>query len=162
MRLLSSIFLCLIVSTSFSKDPVHKVFGEYSSIILKASSIKVYKIQQYPVVATEQEKKTLYIYDYGVTRIFHYDDINNLDSLTNYLMDTTQFLYEDRRMCPFVGKVAVEFTKGRQKLTLVFSEQPCYKVIIFCPGTDIDKTHLDLGENNRIYDTLLKLSSDKM
>lgn len=162
MKLATSLFFCLILSLSFSKDPLHKVFGEYASIILKATSVKVYRIQQYPVVSTEQEPKILYVYDYGVTHIYNYDNDNRFDSLNTFLLDTAQFLYDDQRKCPFVGRYAVEFTKGKQTLTLLFSEKPCYKMIVFCPGTDIDRTHFDLGENNKIYEALTPLASDKM
>lgn len=162
MRLIITILFCLGVCTSFAKDPAHKIFGEYASIILKASTVKIYRIQKYPVVSAEQERNTQYVYDYEITRVYTYDDTDKLDTLTTNLMDTTQFLFEDKRTCPFVGKYAIEFTKGRKKLTIVFSERPCYKVIIFCPGTKIDKMHLDLGENNKIFESLQPLASDRM
>lgn len=162
MRLFTTILCSLLLSVSFAKDPPHKVYGEYSDIITKANQVKIYRIQKYPVVSAEQERNTEYIYDYEVTRVYTYDKGDRLDSLNIFLMDTTQFLYEDKRTCPFIGKYAVEFTKGKKKLTIVFSERPCYKVIIFCPDTEIDKLHLDLGKNNKIYDSLQPLASDRM
>ena len=163
MRILVSFIFCFAVAISFAKDPIHKVFGEYTDVILKASSIKVYRIEPYPIVATEQEPRVQYIYDYGVTRIYNYKKSDGrLDSLNMNLLDTTQFLYDNRRTCPFVGKYALEFTKGKRTITLVFSEKPCYKMIVFCPDTDIDKLHIDIADNNKIYSALLPLASDKM
>lgn len=162
MKLGISLLFCLVLSVPFAKDPVHKIFGSHASIILKANSVKIYKIEKYPIVSAEQEQKELYIYDYGVTRTYSYDRTPLMDSLNTFLMDTTQFLHDDQRTCPFVGKYAVEFTRGKKTMTLIFSEKPCYKMIIFCPGTEIDKMHLDLGENNQIYDALVLLATDKM
>ena len=163
MKLFVSLFFCVALATSFANDPIHKVFGAYSDVILKASSIKVYRIEPYPVVSAEQEPRVQYIYDYGVTRIYNYKRSEvRLDSLNANLLDTTQFLYDDRRTCPFVGKYAVEFTKGKKTITLIFSEKPCYKMIVFCPDTEIDKLHFDIADNNKIYKALLPLATDKM
>jgi hypothetical protein len=161
MKFILVLTFCFTLSMAYSNKDPHKVFGMYSSLIAKASNIKVYQIEKYPVVSSEQLPDVMYIYDYGITQV--YTPASSLiDSLSIQLLDTTQFLYNDARNCPFVGKYAVEFTKGKSTITLIFSEDPCYKMIVFCPGTDIDRKHIDLGENNAIYQSLKILASNRM
>ena len=145
---------------TLAKDEPHKVYGDYAQLIAKASTIRTYQIADYPVVSPEQLPNIPYIYDYEIERIYEHDK-SSASSFTEHLLDTNQYIFGNQRMCPFVGRYAVEFIKGKFNLTILFSDKACSKIIIFCPGTPIDKKHIDLGENSQIYSALIPLVTDK-
>jgi hypothetical protein len=161
MKFVIVLIFSLALSVAHSKNIPHKVFGLYSSLITKATSVNVFQIEKYPVVSADQLPNVMYKYDYEINKVYEHSS-KMANSFVTYLLDSTQYAYDDKRTCPFIGKYAVEFTKGKNTLTIIFSEAPCYKMIIFCPGTDIDKKHIDLGKNNKIYNTLIPLATDRM
>lgn len=160
MKLILTLFLALTIQFSFASPPPNFIFGEYCSILLKASKINIYRIAPYPVLAIEQNPKLEYVFDYEILRRYAYKN-KEVGDFPSVLIDSSQYIIDDARKCPFVGKYAAEFTKGKLTLTILFSLDPCFKMIIFNAGTPIDRTRYDIIDNSLIYQLLLALGNDK-
>ena len=135
---------------------MHKVFGTDSKIITGTSNVWVYEIDQIPVMSVDQVQGENYVYDYRIIKtVVHKKKDAGL--LIFGIMDTTQYLYGLSKKCPFMGKYAVQFKKGNKTITMVISSEPCDKVIIFCPGSIIDKKHIDLKDKSSIVACITNL-----
>ena len=150
-----SLFVALTGITQAQKN-MHKVFGIDSKIITGSSKIIVYEIDPVPVLSVDQVQSKNYIYDYQILRSIVFRK-KNAAGLIFGVMDSTQYLYGINKKCPFMGKYAVQFRKGIKAITMIISPGPCEKTIIFCPGSMIDKKHIDLIDQSKIVAALQKL-----
>jgi hypothetical protein len=146
------IFLGMLVfamaGTTNAKN-MHKIFGTSDKIIKGAPIIQIYSIDPIPVMSVEQVQGEDYIYDYHVIKAWSFKK-KAANKLVVASLDTTQYLAGIAKKCPFMGKYAIHFKKGMKSLTIIVSTQPCDKVIIFCPGTVIDKKHIDIMDNSAL------------
>lgn len=128
---------------------MHKVFGTDDKVIKGSPKIWVYTIDQIPVMSADQVQGENYIYDYRITRT---EEVKKkiASSLTAAILDSTQYLYGIAKKCPFMGKYAIQYRQGNKTITIIISSEPCDKVIIFAPGSIIDKKHIDLKDKNTI------------
>jgi len=127
-----------------------------AGIIKNPSTITIYEVDPIPVLSVEQVKGAQYIHDYPIKKGSTFNKKMSVDLITA-VQDTSQYMSEATKMCPFMGKYAVTFKKGNQQLTILISTTPCDKVIIFCEGSFIDKTHMDLKDKSKIIYTIEEL-----
>ncbi len=127
---------------------MHKVFGTHDKVIKNAPKVEVFMIDPIPVLSVEQIQGENYVYDY---RVIQSNSLKKkaASAITAAALDTNQYLYGVSKKCPFMGKYAVHFRQGKQSVTIILSDL-CAKAIIFCPGSIIDKKHIDLIENSSI------------
>jgi hypothetical protein len=149
------LLMILVVATGTieAQKTMHKIFGSESKIITGSCKVWVYEIDPIPVMSLDQVQGENYIYDYRVLKSMTYRK-KDASGLIIGVMDTTQYLYGVNKKCPFMGKYAIQFRKGNRALTIMVSSEPCDKAIIFCPGSIIDKKHIDLKDKGSIVDAL--------
>lgn len=135
---------------------MHKVYGTSDLIIKAAPRVEVYVIDPIPVLSVEQIQGEDYIYDYHVMQSMVVKKKQAAD-LVKAVLDTSQYLHGLNKKCPFMGKYALHFKKGTRSVTLILSSEPCDKAIIFCPGSVVDKKHIDLVEKSAILAAITKL-----
>jgi len=148
-RLLSVIIFMVIVGTQLSAKTLHPIFGNECRIIKSSCRVQVYLIDPIPVYAVEQVPNEEYIYDYKIMRKMEFKK-NIAKVVTDAILDTMQYLPLVTKTCPFMGTYAVKYTVGKKTVTVVISANPCDKVIIFCPGSVIDKKHIDIKDNGTL------------
>jgi hypothetical protein len=132
-----------------SQKNMHKIFGSESKILSGCSKVWVCEIDPIPVMSIDQVQGENYIYDYRIIKSTIHKK-KDAGILILGVMDTTQYLYGINKKCPFMGKYAVQFQKGNKSITIIISTEPCDKAIIFCPGSVIDKKHIDLKDKSSI------------
>lgn len=145
------LFSILVALTGISQAQknMHKVFGTDEKIIKGSSKVWIYSIEQIPVMSVDQMQGENYVYDYRIIKTIT-STKKMAGAITLAVLDTTQYFYGLNKKCPFMGKYAVQYRKGQKSITLVISAEPCEKVIIFCPGSVIDKKHIDIKTGSRI------------
>ena len=161
MKNIYSIFILPIavgitISGSVHAKNMHKVFGTDYTTIKNSCKVELYIVDAIPVMSVEQVQGQNYIYDY---RIIKAKTVKKKDgsSVFSAVLDTNQYVYGEAKKCPFMAKYAVHFRKGNKSVTIVISIQPCDKAIIFCPGSIIDKRHIDLVDHSSIISAIDKL-----
>lgn len=132
---------------------MHKIFGAYEKIVKGSPKVQIYSVDPIPVLSVEQIQGEDYIYDYHVLKVWEFKK-RAADKLVVSVLDSTQYLPALNKKCPFMGKYAVHFKKGMQSLTIIVSTNPCDKVIIFCPGSVIDKKHIDIRDQSAIVSAI--------
>lgn len=137
---------------------MHKVFGTDEKTIKNSPKIELYMIDPIPVLSVEQIYGENYIFDYKVWKSVVLKKKEGV-ALVNAVLDTNQYVYGIAKKCPFMGKFAVRFQVGRKSLTILISADPCEKAIIFCPGSIIDKKHIDLVEKAGLISTISALAN---
>ena len=135
---------------------MHKVFGTDYTTIKNSCKVEMYMVEAIPVMSVEQVQGLNYIYDYLIIKT---KTVKKKDAMSVFsaVLDTNQYVYGEAKKCPFMAKYAVRFTKCNKSITVVISPQPCDKAIIFCPGSIIDKKHIDLVDHSSIISTIDKL-----
>lgn len=128
---------------------MHKVFGTNDKLIKGSAKIEIYLVDPIPIMSIDQIQGEDYIYDYHVTKSLQIKRKLGI-GIVNAVLDTTQYMPGVNKKCPFMGKYAVHFRQGTRSLTIILSADPCDKAIIFCPGSIIDKKHIDLIEKSSI------------
>lgn len=151
-----SIFILLAIAGSVQAKNMHKVFGVDYNIVKNACKVELYMVDAIPVMSIEQVQGNNYIYDYHIIKTKTIRKKEGI-SLFSAVLDSNQYVYGEAKKCPFMARYAVQFRKGNKSLTIVFSPQPCDKAIIFCPGSIIDKKHIDLVDNSNIVSAIDKL-----
>jgi hypothetical protein len=149
VKSISSFIILLAIAGTLNAKNMHKVFGSSDQIIKGASKVIIYKIEQFPIMSVEQQQGKNYIYDYPVTQTITLKR-KAAKGIIEATLDTNQYLFGIAKKCAFLGKYALEFRKGTKSLTIILSSNPCDKAIIFCPGSVIDKTHIDLVDLGKI------------
>lgn len=160
LKNICSIGMLLVLAGSVNAKNMHKVFGTSDKIIKGSAKIELYVIDPIPVMSVDQVQGELYVYDYKVISTLKLSKRGGA-MVAIAALDTNQYLYGVNKKCPFMGKYAVHFRQGKSSMTIILSAEPCGKAIIFCPGTIIDKKHIDLVENNRIVAAVEKLLKPK-
>lgn len=127
---------------------MHKVYGPHEKVIKNSSKISIMQLAPTPILSLDQLPGENYVYDYPIIKSIVVTKKMGI-SLTSALLDTTQYLYGINKKCPFMGKYALQYRQGKTSVTILLSE-PCTKAIIFCPGSIIDKKHIDLIERSAI------------
>lgn len=156
MNSICSIVVMLAIVGSAEAKNMHKVFGTDEKTIRNSPKIELYMVDAIPVLSVEQIFGENYIFDYKVLKAVVLKKKDGL-AITKAVLDTTQYLYGISKKCPFMGKYAVRFQLGKKSLTILISAEPCEKAIIFCPGSIIDKKHIDLVERAGIISTISSL-----
>ena len=161
MKKLNSIFILPIAigitfAGSAQAKNVHKVFGTDYLTIKNACKVELYMVDAVPVMSVEQVQGQNYLYDY---RIIKAKTVKKKDGTAVFsaVLDSNQYVYGEAKKCPFMAKYAVHFRKGNKSVTIVISTQPCDKAIIFCPGSIIDKKHIDLVDHSSIISAIDKI-----
>jgi len=147
-RIFLGIIVFAVAGTMNAKN-MHKVFGTSDKIIKGAPKIEIYSIDPIPVMSIEQIQGEDYIYDYHVLKVWSFKK-KAANKLVLAVLDSTQYMPAVSKKCPFMGNYAIHFKKGMQSLTLVVSSNPCNKIIIFCPGSIVDKKHIDIIDQSAI------------
>ena len=149
MKKISLMIILLAASAGIYAKNMHPIFGTSEGLIKGCQKLEVFMVESIPVMSVEQMQGKEYICDYPVVSS---SMVKKKDgkSLILAVLDTNQYMSGLIKKCPFMGKYAVRFTKGNQSLTLIISAEPCDKVIIFCPGSPIDKKHIDIKERSAI------------
>lgn len=137
------VLILLAIAGSLEAKNMHKVFGTDDKTIKNSCKVGLYMIDMIPVMSVDQIQGENYVYDY---RIIQSISLNKKAGtvFANAVLDTNQYVYGDAKRCPFMGKYALHFRQGKHSVTIVISVEPCEKVVIFCPGSVIDKKHIDL------------------
>lgn len=148
--------LLLVTLSAEGAGPVHPVLGKEALVVRKPRQVVIYTIAPFPVLSIEQVPGERYIYDYPIRGVVPFPK-NQMDSLQTALLDTASYIAPETRKCPFTGAYALMFTKGKQQLVIIISDDPCPKAILFCPGSPVDKKHIDLADNCAILRILRKL-----
>jgi hypothetical protein len=156
VKKICSIIAVLAVAGAAHAKNMHKVFGTSDQLIKTAPRVEIYIIDPIPVISVEQVQGEDYIYDYHVMQSVMVKKKQAMD-LVKAVLDTSQYLHGLNKKCPFMGKYALHFKKGTRAVTLILSTEPCDKAIIFCPGSVIDKKHIDLVEKSNILAAVAKL-----
>lgn len=153
MKNICSILILLAIAGSVEAKNMHKVFGTDERTIKNSPKIELYMIDPIPVLSVEQIFGENYIFDYRVMKSVVLKKKDGL-AVTKAILDTNQYIYGNAKKCPFMGKYAVRFQVGKRSVTIILSAEPCEKAIIFCPGSIIDKKHIDLIEKSNIFPTI--------
>lgn len=135
---------------------MHKVFGTDDKTIKNSCKVELYMVDAIPVMSIEQVPGQNYIYNYRVIKAMTIKKKAGM-SLFSAVLDTNQYVYGEAKSCPFMAKYAIQFRKWNKSVTILISTQPCDKAIIFCPGSIIDKKHIDLVGNSSIIAAIDKL-----
>jgi hypothetical protein len=138
----------LAITSSIEAKNMHKVFGPHDKAIKGSPKVHVFVIDPIPILSLEQVQGENYIYDYKVIQSCVLKK-KAAASITSAVLDTTQYMYGVSKKCPFMGKYGLHFRQGKQSVTIIISDL-CAKAIIFCPGSVIDKKHIDLVENSSL------------
>lgn len=128
---------------------MHKVFGTDDKIIKGSSKVYIYAIESTPIMSVDQMQGENYVYDYRIIKTIVATK-KMAGALTLAVLDTNEYFYGLNKKCPFMGKYAVQYRTGQKTITLTISSEPCEKLIIFCPGSVIDKRHIDIRIKSRI------------
>src|SRR5687767_11788985 len=139
----------MVVGITIQAKNMHKVFGPHENLIKNSCKINIFMIDPIPIMSVEQVQGVQYIYDYKILKSMLLNKKTAL-LITQAVLDSNQYKYGITKKCPLMGKYAVEFKKGKTSVTLVISADPCGKAVIFCPGSTIDKKHIDLIDNGLI------------
>ncbi len=143
------IFILLAIAGGIHAKNMHKVFGTDEKIIRSAAKIDLYMVDVIPVMSPDQIQGENYIYDYRVMKAMSIKKKAG-SALIKAVLDTNQYMNGVAKKCPFMGKYAVQFRQGKRSITIILSTNPCEKAIVFCPGSIIDKKHIDIIENSTI------------
>lgn len=144
--------MAVAIVHSITAGNMHKVFGPHAMVIKNSAKISIMAIAPMPILSLDQLPGENYVYDFPVIQTKIVSKKEGF-ALSSAILDTNQYIYGVNKKCPFMGKFAVQFRQGKTTITLLFSE-PCGKAIIFCPGSIIDKKHIDLIEPSAILNTL--------
>jgi hypothetical protein len=150
LKKIVGIMMLLAIAGSVEAKNIHPVFGTTDQVIRSSSNIEIHIIDPIPVMSLDQVQGQNYIFDYHITRSITLKKSAGKNIVTS-LLDSTQYLYGLNKKCPFMGKYAVRFQKGKISVTIILSTEPCDKAVIFCPGSPIDKKHIDLIEKSPIF-----------
>lgn len=144
--------IAMAISINTNAGNMHKVFGPHERVIKNSSKISIMLLDPTPILSLDQQPGENYVYDYPIIRTSVIAKKIGA-ALTATILDTNQYLYGINKKCPFMGKFAVQYRQGKTTITMLFSE-PCAKAIIFCPGSIIDKKHIDLIDGSAILNAL--------
>lgn len=147
--------MAFAITLNVNAGSMHKVFGTHDKVIKNSSKINLWIIDPVPVLSLEQFQGENYIYDFRILQTKVLSKKIGL-SLTSAILDSTQYVYDVNKKCPFMGKYAVQFKQGKTTVSIILSEV-CPKAIIFCPGSVIDKKHIDLIESSSIFSAIAGL-----
>ncbi len=123
------------------------------SVINNPSSVIVYEVDPIPVLSVEQVQGKKYIHDYLIISTSKFDKKSST-ALILALNDTSQYMSDAVKKCPFMGKYAISFKKGKMEFTVLISAEPCEKLIFFGEWSFLDKVHLDLKSKNAIVSSI--------
>jgi hypothetical protein len=156
-----SLFILLVATAGIiqAQKNMHKVFGTEVKIIQGASRAILYLVNPTPMLSVDQVQGENYICDHPVVKSITLTK-KNIKDLSVAALDTNTYLYGLNKKCPFMGRYAIEFCKGNKSVILLISADPCDKMIIFCPGSVIDKKHLDLRDKGNLMILLNGLLGD--
>lgn len=144
------------IAGSAEAKNMNKIFGTDYTTIKNACKVELYMVDGIPVMSIEQVQGQNYVYNYRVIKAMTVKKKMGMP-VFSAVLDTNQYVYGEAKKCPFMAKYAIHFRACNKTVTIIVSAQPCDKAIIFCPGSIIDKKHIDLVDNSSIISAIDKI-----
>lgn len=119
--------------------------------INKADKVEVFVVDEFATPLDAQEDLNAFFMDYAVlnSRMLEKEEIKVFKEL---FADTSNFSYENLKMCPFIAKYGVSFSKKDDFVKVILTNKNCPKCLVH---TSFDEEKLDLDlVNKEVYDKI--------
>ncbi len=149
-------YFLIAITALFSVNSLaarHKIFQRYVGIVKRAASIAVFSIDTNPVEEEVQDSTKKYVAGYPVMNAVTLTHTKTAN-LKKAVLQQENYLSDATKRCPFEGRYAVVFTKGKKKVTIITSSSACRKVKVYLPGTSLAAQSYDLPDSNSIEKAL--------
>lgn len=143
-----AIFLSMVIQSMSQAQPVPEKD-------MKKAKVTLYQVAEFPVNPVEHSPGAEYIQDYKVLAKKELSRAE-MDSLKPVLADSSNYIFNIAKTCPFVARFALRIEKKSEVTDIIISRESCIKLIIKS-SSEAEPRYYDLRKQNEIFPLLEKM-----